>query len=49
MTLTVLVIGGGITGISTSEYLRREGVKVKLIDKFIIASAKAGLSDIAWV
>ncbi len=33
MTLNVLVIGGGITGISTSEYLRREGVKVKLIDK----------------
>ncbi len=33
MTLSVLVIGGGITGISTAEYLRREGIKVKLIDK----------------
>ena len=33
MALSVLVIGGGITGISTAEFLRREGVSVTVIDK----------------
>ena len=33
MALSVLVIGGGITGISTAELLRREGVSVTVIDK----------------
>ena len=33
MKTSVIVIGGGITGISTAENLRREGFKVTLIDK----------------
>ena len=33
MTLSVLVIGAGITGMATAEYLRREGVSVTLVDK----------------
>ena len=33
MTLSVLVIGAGITGMATAEFLRREGVSVTLLDK----------------
>ena len=33
MKTSVIVIGGGITGISTAENLRREGIEVTLIDK----------------
>ena len=33
MTVSVLIIGAGITGISTAEFLRREGAEVTLIDK----------------
>jgi len=33
MSLSVLVIGAGITGISTAEFLRREGISVTLVDK----------------
>ena len=33
MTLSVLVIGAGITGMATAEFLRREGVSVTLVDK----------------
>ena len=33
MTLSVLVIGAGITGIATAEFLRREGISVTLLDK----------------
>ena len=33
MTTSVIIIGGGITGISTAENLRREGLKVTLIDR----------------
>ena len=32
MKPSAIVIGGGITGISTAENLRREGVDVTLID-----------------
>jgi len=33
MTKTVLVIGAGITGVSSAEWLRREGLDVTLIDR----------------
>lgn len=33
MTKTALVIGAGITGVSAAEWLRREGVKVTLVDR----------------
>ena len=33
MTASIIVIGGGITGISTAENLRREGLSVTLVDK----------------
>ena len=33
MTLSVLVIGAGITGIATAEFLRREGISVTVVDK----------------
>ena len=33
MTLSVLVIGAGITGMATAEFLRREGISATLVDK----------------
>ena len=33
MGFSVIVVGGGITGVSTAEFLRREGVDVTLIDR----------------
>ena len=33
MSLSVLIIGAGISGISTAELLRREGVSVTLVDR----------------
>ena len=33
MKSSVIIVGGGITGISTAENLRREGINVTLIDK----------------
>ena len=33
MVKTVIVIGAGITGVSTAEWLRRDGVAVTLIDR----------------
>ena len=33
MSLSVLIIGAGISGISAAEFLRREGVSVTLVDR----------------
>ena len=33
MSLSVLIIGAGISGISVAEFLRREGVSVTLVDR----------------
>ena len=33
MSLSVLIIGAGISGVSAAEFLRREGVSVTLLDR----------------
>ena len=43
--LSIILIGGGIHGVSTAYYLSQRGVKSLIIEKSSIASAASG-SDI---
>jgi len=46
--LSIILIGGGIHGVSTAYYLSQRGVKSLIIEKSSIASAASG-SDIVVV
>ncbi len=46
--LSIILIGGGIHGVSTAYYLSQRGVKSLIIEKSSIASAASG-SDIIVV